>query len=254
MSDTGADSFRAGIAMYLLFSPLTWALLAGLVLLARWRALGRIARAALLTVEFVSIVAMTPLGANALVWLVESRVAQNDSCPVTPIVMLAAGFEREPANAHDFAALEADSIRRALAAAELWRHTPEETLVLAGGGPYAISESAVLTEFLQQLGVPAQNIHSEGRSQTTWENAEQLRKLQPALPTRIRLVSSALHLPRALVAFRAASFEPCAVASDRRYIAPGGVGYYLPQSSALRKAEAAIHELVGEAVYRWRAQ
>ena len=34
----------------------------------------------------------------------------------------------------------------------------------------------------------------------------------------------------------------------------GGIGYFIPQSSALVKSEAAIHELVGEANYRWRAR
>jgi len=242
--------------MHLLFSPLTWTLLLALTLAISWRRLSRFWRAALLFAEFSLIVAMTPLGANALVWLVESRVPTAQGCAeqASPVVVLAAGFEREPVDAHDIAALEADSIRRALAGAALWRNTPDVSLVLAGGGPYAVSETAVLRELMQQLGVPAQTIRDESSSHTTWENAEQLRALQPALPAQIRLVSSALHLPRALVAFRAAGFQPCAIASDRRYLPPGGVGYYLPQSSALRKAELAIHELAGEAVYRWRAQ
>jgi uncharacterized SAM-binding protein YcdF (DUF218 family) len=249
-------TFAQGSRMHLLFSPLSWALLLPLVLVVGWRRLSRFLRAALLAVECALIVAMAPLGANALVWLVESRVPAAEACATSPspIVVLAAGFEREPADAHDISALEADSIRRALAGAELWRKTPDVPLVLAGGGPYPVSENAVLMELMQQLGVPAQTIRGESHSQNTWENAEQLRALQPALPAQIRLVSSALHLPRALVAFRAAGFQPCAIASDRRYLPPGGVGYYLPQSSALRKAEFAIHELVGEAVYRWRAQ
>jgi uncharacterized SAM-binding protein YcdF (DUF218 family) len=242
--------------MHLLFSPLTWALLLALILAIGWNRLSRFWRAVMLLAECALIVSITPLGANALVWLVESRVPAVDSCAAmpSPIVVLAAGFEREPVDAHDIAALEADSIRRALAGATLWRKTPEVSLVLAGGGPYAVSENAVLQELMQQLGVPAQIIRGESRSHTTWENAEQLRALQPALPAQIRLVSSALHLPRALVAFRAAGFQPCAIASDRRYLPPGGIGYFLPQSSALRKAEFAIHELIGEAVYRWRAQ
>jgi len=241
--------------MHLLFSQLTWSLLLALILALSWR-LTRFWRGALFLVECLLIVAMTPLGANALVWTIESRVPTADSCTATPspIVVLAAGFDREPTDAHDIAALEADSIRRAIAGAALWRGTPAATLVLAGGGPYAVSESAVLQELMQRLGVPAASIRSESGSHTTWENAEQLRALQPALPAQIRLVSSAVHLPRALVAFRAAGFQPCAVVSDRRYLPPGGLGYYLPQSSALRKAEFAIHELVGEAVYRWRAQ
>ena len=243
--------------MHLLFSPLSWALLLALLLACGWRRFGRLASAALLAGEFAMVVAMTPLGANALVWLVESRVPAENSCAApapTTIVVLAAGFEREPADARDLAALEPDGIRRSLTGVALWRSMPDATLVLAGGGEYAISESAVLQEFVQQLGVPAQNIRIESRSHTTWENAQQLRRMAAELPSRIWLVSSALHLPRALVAFRAAGFDACVVASDRRYIPPGGIGYYMPQSSALRKAEAALHELIGEGVYRWRAR
>ena len=110
----------------------------------------------------------------------------------------------------------------------------------------------MLQNFAEQLGVPSGMIRREGNSQTTWENAEQLRALKPALPERIWLVSSALHLPRALIAFRAAGFQPCPYVSDRRYLPPGGIGYYLPQSSALRKSELAIHEIAGELLYRWR--
>ena len=242
--------------MHLIFSPLTWALLLTLLLAVGGRRLSRGGRIALILAGCALLIVMSPLGANALVWLLESRVPATNSCAggQATIVVLSAGFEREPLDAHDVPALETDSILRALAGVELWRRRPAATLVLVGGGPYRISESAVLQDFVQQLGVPAQNIRSESQSRTTWENAERLRQLIPALPARITLVSSALHLPRALVAFRAAGFEPCAVASDRRYLPPGGIGYYLPQSSALRKAEAAIHELVGEAVYRWRAQ
>jgi uncharacterized SAM-binding protein YcdF (DUF218 family) len=243
--------------MHLLLSPLTWTLLLGFVLATAWRRLPRSGRAILLILECVLVVVMSPLGANALVWLVESRVPPTSSCadpaPNT-IVVLAAGFEREPANTHDLTALDPDNIHRALAGITLWRTIPGATLVLAGGGEYGISESAVLQQFVQQLGVPAQSIRVEDHSHTTWENAAQLRALQPSMPSRIWLVSSALHLPRALVAFRAAGFDACVVVSDRRYIPPGGIGYYLPQSSALRKTEGAIHELVGEAVYRWRAQ
>jgi uncharacterized SAM-binding protein YcdF (DUF218 family) len=168
--------------------------------------------------------------------------------------VLAAGFEREPADAGDFSSLESDSIRRALAGIELWRRSPGATLVFAGGGPFGTSESAALQRMAELLGVPADSIRREDRSQTTWENARQLRLLSPALPERIWLVSSAIHLPRALIAFRAAGFDPCAYASDRRYVPPGGLGYYLPQSSALIKTEAAMHELVGEVLYRWRAR
>jgi len=54
-------------------------------------------------------------------------------------------------------------------------------------------------------------------------------------------------------AFRAAGFEPCLIVAERRYHPPGGIGYYLPQSSGLSKSEAALHEIFGTLLYRWRA-
>jgi len=237
-------------------SPLAFGLLLALGMLVGWRRFPRALRWIAALATCLLIVSMCPVGANLLVGQIESRVPSPDACaqpaPST-IVVLAAGFEREPAAAGDFNSLESDSIRRALAGIELWRRTPGATLVFAGGGPFATSESAALQHMAEVLGVSADSIRREGRSQTTWENAEQLRLLSPALPERIWLVSSAIHLPRALIAFRAAGFQPCAYASDRRYVPPGGVGYYLPQSSALIKTEAAIHEMLGELLYRWRA-
>jgi len=194
--------------MHFLFSPLTWALLYAVILALGWLRLSRLWRAALMIFECVLIISMTPLGANALVWLVESRVRPTDACalPVpTTIVVLAAGFDHEPANTHDFSALDADNFSRAISGAAMWRGTPDATLVIAGGGPYPISESIVLREFVQQLGVPERSVRVESRSRTTWENASELRAM--GLPARIRLVSSALHLPRALVAFQAAGFD-----------------------------------------------
>lgn len=241
--------------MALFLSPLIWVLLLAAALGIGWRRLPRGVLWMALLVECLLIVALCPLGANLLVGGIEARVPANASCAAAPaaVVVLSAGLEREPTGPDDFTALESDSIQRALAGVFLWRRVPNATLIFAGGGPFATSESAVLQEFAEQLGVPTAMIRREDRSQTTWENAEQLRALVPALPAHIWLVSSAIHLPRALVAFRAAGFEPCPYVSDRRYLPPGGIGYYVPQSSALLKTEAALHELVGEAVYRLRA-
>ncbi|HZP65763.1 MAG TPA: YdcF family protein [Rudaea sp.] len=240
----------------MLFFPLGAALLLGFALALGGRRLPRALRFSLTFVELLLILAMTPLGANALVWQVESRVPDPDACTAPlpqAIVVLSAGFDRAPTSETDFAALAGDSLKRTIAGVELWRRAPQSELVFAGGGPFGIAESALLARYAEQLGVPAASIRREERSQTTWENAEQLHASTPALPSRIWLVSSALHLPRASLAFRANGFDPCLYASDRRYLPPGGLGYFLPQASALAKAEAAIHELVGEVAYRLRA-
>lgn len=242
--------------MHLLTSPLTWLLLLAALLVVCGRRLPRLARLLALACALVLLIAMSPLGANALVDLLESQVPPAASCEHTrpgAIVVLSGGFEREPQGAGDYAALGADSIGRALAGVAAWRAHPDAALVFAGGGPFAIAESVVLQNFAEQVGVPAAAIRREGDSQTTWENAARLRALSPPLPASVWLVSSAVHLPRALIAFRAAGFSPCPYASDWRYLPPRGIGYYVPQSSALRKSELALHELAGMVLYRWRA-
>jgi uncharacterized SAM-binding protein YcdF (DUF218 family) len=242
--------------VHILLSPLGAGLLLALVLCLTWRRGPRLLRWLLLALEALMLFLCCPVGANLLVHAVESRV--SDACGAeTPstIVLLAAGLQRAPLGADDFGALEEINVDRLVAARALWQRTPGATLVIAGGGPWGVAESTILSRLAEQLGVPTAALRAEDKSQTTWENAQQLRALQPPLPPRIAVVSSALHLPRAMIAFRAAGFTPCTVISDSLYAPPGGeIGYWLPQSSALVKSELAIHEWIGDWLYRWRAR
>ena len=242
--------------MRVLLLPLGLGILFALILAALWRRLSRALRATAWVAVAVLLVSMMPLGANVLVRQIESRVPDSAACEAADrntIVVLSGGLAREPASDVDFPALHTESLTRAVAGIEFWRARPGSTLVFAGGGPFAISESDLLQKFAERMGVPAASMRREGTSQSTWDNARALRDLRPALPERIWLVSSALHLPRALIAFRAAGFDACPYASEHRYLPPEGIGYFLPQSSALIKTEAALHELAGEVLYRWRS-
>jgi len=241
--------------MNALLSPLGLGLLLALLLVLVWRRSPRVVRVLGLVFGLLLLFSLAPIGANALVYLIESRVPAAADCAAPlpdTIVVLSAGLQREPRDADDVTALRSESVTRALAGILLWRQSPGATLAFAGGGPFATKESAILQRFAETLGVPTSSMRREEQSQTTWESAQGLRALAPALSKRIWLVSSALHLPRALVAFRAHGFDACGYPSERRYLPPGGVGYYVPQSSALLKTEEALHELLGEAWYRWR--
>ncbi len=238
--------------MHLLLSPLGLGIFFALVMLIAWRRMPRWLRGLMIGLEASAFVACCPVGANALVWLIESRVPQAETCAAPPpdtIVLLSGGLEHPAESIDDFDALDDKSVRRTLAAVALWKRMPSATLAIAGGGPFSIKESDMLAHLAENLGVPAASIRREDQSQTTWENAQDLRRLQPPLPDRVWLVSSAMHLPRAQAAFRAAGFDVCIHVSDRDYLAPRGLGYFLPQSSAVRKSETAIHELVGQALY-----
>ncbi|MCK9540356.1 YdcF family protein [Dokdonella sp.] len=240
--------------MHFVLSPLTWLLVALLVAwyARRWRSLLRLALAA----AAFSYVLITPLGANLLVRAVESRVPAAPACtaPAPAVVVLAGGFDHAPRDGADVAALSGTTLRRTLVGVERFRDSAATRLVLSGGGPYAVKEAELMARFAARLGVPAEAIEIERSSHDTWQSAQTLASHDPALPRHFVLVSSALHLPRALVAFHAAGFEPCPLASESRYLPPGGIGYLLPHSSSLAKGEAAIHELVGGLAYRVRAR
>jgi uncharacterized SAM-binding protein YcdF (DUF218 family) len=235
-------------------SPLTWLLVGVLVhaLAGRRRWLAQAGAALMLAAT----VLMTPLAANLLVHAVESRAPSPQACAAaTPdyIVVLAGGVEREPANAADVGALAAVGVRRLEAAIERFRHAPRARLLIVGRGNYAVPESELLAHLARDLGVPAEAIRTERASTTTWQNARYAAALDAPPPQRFWLVTSALHMARALIAFRAAGFDPCPLVSDSVYAAPGGIGYFLPRTSALRKSETALHEIVGGAAYRLRA-
>lgn len=246
------------MSFHLLLSPLTWSVALALLLALLWRWLPRALCLLGLAVETALVIAMTPLGANGLVRIIESRAPPAQSCQAPApdtIVVLTAGYSRRPRSAQDFSAADVNSLHRLFAAVALWRRTPGARLVISGGGSYGIAESTVLASLAEQLGVPVTAIRTEIHSRSTWQNARDVAELSPPVPKRIWLVTSALHLPRALLAFRDAGFQPCAWPSDSLYIPPNGsVLYYVPQSSALVKMEAALHELVGGWDYRWRVR
>ena len=107
-----------------------------------------------------------------------------------------------------------------------------------------------MANLAERMGVPAAAIEIETRSRSTWENAQYVAALSPTVPKRIWLVSSALHLPRALGALRAWGFEPCAWPSglqDSRL--RFGPGIFIPQGRSVTTATLALHELVGRVEY-----
>ncbi len=240
--------------MYLLLSPLTWVWLALLLWAAghHWRR--RWLRRMAMALGLLAAATMTPLVANALVGAIEQRAdaGPEDHCErADALVVLSAGLGRTPRNASDHGSLSDISLARLF---ELIERPPNAgmPLIISGGGPHPIPEAQLLATLLELLD-PRFEPTLENRSRTTWESALEVAKMLPP-PRHIALASSALHLPRARLAFEAAGFSVCRRPLDRRHVAVGGIGAVTPQTSSLRKTEAAMHELVGEAYYRFRAR
>ncbi len=238
-----------------LLSPLGVALLLAAF---AWIARGRLPRW-LLRVMAVAwaacFVLATPFGANLLLRVQEQRVAVDPACerdPPVMVVLLAGGLRRDAEGFDDPGALGESSLQRTLGAVELVGRLPGAQLVVSGGRHRDAVVSEQMAGFARRLGVSASAIRIEGRSLTTWQNAQFVRALEPPLPERVWLVTSALHVPRARLAFRAAGFEPCAFPVDRRAAQFAGWTDLLPGGMAIARSEAVLHEWVGELAYRWR--
>jgi uncharacterized SAM-binding protein YcdF (DUF218 family) len=240
-----------------LISPLGFGLLLGALLWLTRRRLPRWAWRAGIVAELVCLVLSTSFGAGMLVAFQQSRspVAGGCAAPVpTTIVLLAGGMRHAPAGPDDIDTLNSASLHRTIAGAALFRHVGAAQLVITGGRRGEVAESTLMAAFARRLGVPGDEIRIEGESLTTWDNAQRVRALEPALPRRIWLVTSALHMPRAAIAFRAAGFEPCFFPTDYLTAMPPEWTAPLPSGAAVANAESVLHELVGEIVYRVRAR
>lgn len=238
-----------------LVSPLRLGVLIGLLAMLAWRWSPRALRLLWIAAIAGCVLLTTPLVANFLVGIQESRAPAGVACsepPPTTIVLLGGGVSLAAKDADDAGVLTESSLRRLFAAVDLHSEHPDATLVIAGGiSRHTISESALLGTLATRLGVPTTMLRLEERSRTTWQNARFVAELQPQIAKRIWLVTSALHMPRARYAFEQAGFDVCSWSVDARYSSGSGIGYFVPSTTGLDKADAALHELVGEAAYRF---
>jgi len=139
-------------------------------------------------------------------------------------------------------------------AAQLYKAGKAPIVLLSGGGDprrEKTPEATAMTAFLTDLGVPRTAIWQEPRSRSTHENARQVARWAASLPARPRLllVTSAMHMPRALLEFRAAGLAVVPAATDyEARSTPPGVLAWLPDAEATFRSTLAFKELVGWAV------
>ena len=162
------------------------------------------------------------------------------------IVLLGGGTERTAGGGTiETAALAYGRLVKAL---ELYlackRQGGECFVLISGGDPRrnGATEASVYGLQLRKLGVAPADIVLEPRSLNTWQNAQfstQLLKLHPA--ERIFLVSSGIHLRRALLYFAHFGVRPTAVRAD--YAA--AETSLLPLAYNFLLADLALHEYAG---------
>ena len=138
------------------------------------------------------------------------------------------------------------SALRALEAHRIHVHLPKAKIIVSG------SENGIrlMTKLLSLLGVPDQELLGDvGRN--TWASAARLKDSLSGHD--FILVTSAVHLPRALLAFERRGLTPIAAPADfyygyqNRYAIPYGrpLLYYVPNVQSLVSSDLAVYEYIG---------
>ena len=245
--------------------PLTLAFLALLIVLfsgplAKWRRALLIAAISLLWLGGNSWVS------DALTVSLERQYPPDPDPPVADvIVVLGGGIEPPVASRAEIEALGFARSRMVHAAQLFQRGKAPRVLICSGSGEDPLHNSAEapeLSELLRALGVPKEAILEERRSRNTFENAvEAKRVLGPLGINRILLVTSALHMPRAVGVFRQQGFDTVPAPTDFKVLYrphrwhdltfPGMIfSALIPSADALVSTTNALRERLGIAVYR----
>jgi uncharacterized SAM-binding protein YcdF (DUF218 family) len=142
---------------------------------------------------------------------------------------------------------------------QLARQFPKARIVFSGGNPALIGgggppEAIFAEQLWESFGIPRERIEIEDRSRDTAENATDTKALvKPKPGERWLLVTSALHMPRAMGAFRKVGISVEAYPADWHSRGDGGGWEWLhPSLSPVRgwgMLDIASKEWIGLFVY-----
>jgi uncharacterized SAM-binding protein YcdF (DUF218 family) len=206
------------------------------------------------SVILIAAIGVLPVG-NALILPLEERFPPWHPKQGTPagIIVIGGVINPERSQARGHTSLD-DSAERVTVAVELARQYPIARIVFSGGnadlfsGP---SEADFAGRFFESLGVPRNRITVETQSRNTAENAVFTKRLiAPKPDERWLLVTSAIHMPRAIGAFRQAGFP--VEAYPVNYQTDGWQDLWKFSGAlmgGINKTDKAVHEWLGLLAY-----
>lgn len=201
-----------------------------------------------------------PVVVNPLVRTVEHSVDPNTLCaPDSDLILLGGGVDSRATSAEDFHYMRPATFVRASAAASLAHQNSAVRVIIAGGPLRDIAEATVIAEYLTSLGVDRDRLILETRSRSTRENALNVAQLLEENRTtkHVRLVTSALHMPRALGSFKRvlqdSSINLCPVSVDFHGLNQVPMYAWMPQTTSIVKFDLLFHELIALTLYQLRS-
>lgn len=135
---------------------------------------------------------------------------------------------------------------RLAAGARAWLADRAPVVVLSGGGRNGDSEARMMASAIARLGVPASSVMLEERSQSTQDNARfTATLLEHHGMDRVLLVTSSVHMPRAMLQFQREGVDAVAVPVPEHARRTSWADRWLPSRSALWRSGRAIKEYGG---------
>jgi uncharacterized SAM-binding protein YcdF (DUF218 family) len=145
--------------------------------------------------------------------------------------------------------LQGSSLPRALGAARLYRERPVGHVIVTGRADtwdFPDETATAMGEVLVAFGVPRERIIIESLSLDTRQNAQFSTAIVRSLGAdETVVVTSALHLPRALFEFERAGLHVLGAPVDHRYEKPEGWAPYVPSIVSLVRMAQVLHEVLG---------
>lgn len=237
----------------------------GLLWLWRYPRRATVAIALALSILFIT---SNPLVSNWLVRTLEWRYLPPNPMPTADVIVVLGGAT-EPALAPRPWVEVREQGDRILYAAHLYSQKRAPKLILSGGriswrgGSSDPSEADDMKEFATAMAVPDSAIILEGESLNTRQNAVNVQKILTAQSLKsVLLVTSAIHMPRAVAIFNKLGIQVIPAPTD--YLVPselnqslkatwqGQLLTLLPEAESVSRFTQAMKEYVGFAIYRLR--
>ena len=173
----------------------------------------------------------------------------------TAVVVLGSGsFSARDWNEHGVAIPDPVGANRAVEAVRVFRLVDPVVIVSSGGSVGTMDPNApggkVMGDLLLQLGVPPTRLMLEIESQTTHDEAVIVKRmLEPLRLEQVVIVTSDIHMRRALGTFRAEGLPVVPAIARSPHVPPPWDIVFLPSQSGLTETQDVMHEVLGIGYY-----
>jgi uncharacterized SAM-binding protein YcdF (DUF218 family) len=179
---------------------------------------------------------------NEVARLLETRyqpILSPDRIAAMPWIVVLGGGHRSVSTLPLSSRPSAAALSRQVEGLRLLNAIPGSRLLLSGGATFdSVSDARVAHDLARSLGVPDGRMTIDERARTTAEEADAIRGTVGDVP--FLLVTSALHMPRAMILFQSRGMHPIPAPTDYRTPRP-----VAPSVTNIVIADATAHELLG---------